>query len=160
MVADVVLFNSHFNMESYLGSISGFFKTMPDFRPKGLAEQIRPKCEVLYFPIEFPENVPHDSQQLTAQVSHTSGTRMDFQSRTDVSPINQCSGNQTGVESRLSESRDCDNSETADDVVCASTSHGSHLRLSLNVDCQANENQRQSLQDGFRPLHVIWPHRW
>jgi len=30
---------------------------MPDHRPKGLAEQIRPKCSVLFFPVEVPHSV-------------------------------------------------------------------------------------------------------
>lgn len=57
LAADVVLFNSKFNMETFLGNIKSFFKTQPDFRPKNLREQIEPKCFVLYFPMNF-EDIP------------------------------------------------------------------------------------------------------
>jgi len=53
LVADIVLFNSKYNMESFQSNLSHFFKLQPDFRPKNLREQIEPKCRVLYFPLCF-----------------------------------------------------------------------------------------------------------
>lgn len=51
MVADVVVFNSHYNKNSFLGNISSHLRKQPDFRVTGLEEEIEPKCQVIYFPV-------------------------------------------------------------------------------------------------------------
>ncbi|XP_023723222.1 glycosyltransferase-like domain-containing protein 1 [Cryptotermes secundus] len=57
LVAEIILFNSKYNQDSFLDSISKF-KLQPDFRPKDLKQQIAPKCRVLYFPLKFPSLGP------------------------------------------------------------------------------------------------------
>jgi len=52
-VADELLFNSEYNLSSFLGNITKHLKTQPDFRPdaKTVVEKISQKSRVLYFPI-------------------------------------------------------------------------------------------------------------
>uniref|UniRef100_A0A182NUZ7 tRNA-queuosine alpha-mannosyltransferase n=1 Tax=Anopheles dirus TaxID=7168 RepID=A0A182NUZ7_9DIPT len=71
LCADTVLFNSRYNMESFLDSIQTFLNIVPNMSFKGVRDKIAPKCGVLYFPIEFGklstrsvENVEGESKPL------------------------------------------------------------------------------------------------
>jgi len=57
LVADTILFNSHFNLDSFLDNIGSFLKLQPDFKPdvSVLKQQIKDKSKVLYFPIKLPK---------------------------------------------------------------------------------------------------------
>ncbi|GAU99447.1 hypothetical protein RvY_10451 [Ramazzottius varieornatus] len=55
LVADVNLFNSQFNLDSFLSSIKPFLSRIPSGRPpRSVAGEIRAKCRVLYFPLVLP----------------------------------------------------------------------------------------------------------
>ncbi|KAL1237560.1 Glycosyltransferase-like domain-containing protein [Trichinella spiralis] len=55
LVADVIVFNSHFNMQSFLENIPHIFAYIPsDSKPKHVLERIALKSRVLYYPIDFP----------------------------------------------------------------------------------------------------------
>lgn len=51
--ADQIVFNSHYNMTSFLDNIRSFLNIAPDLKLKNLKEKLEPRCEVLYFPIPF-----------------------------------------------------------------------------------------------------------
>eukprot|EP01118_Nematostelium_gracile_P018409 TRINITY_DN8170_c0_g1_i2.p1 TRINITY_DN8170_c0_g1~~TRINITY_DN8170_c0_g1_i2.p1 ORF type:complete len:277 (-),score=48.98 TRINITY_DN8170_c0_g1_i2:21-851(-) len=65
LTADIVLFNSLFNLNSFLAAIPSFLKTLPEgqWRPKGIDELIRKKSTVLYFPIEMPIVIKHTKKE-------------------------------------------------------------------------------------------------
>ncbi len=59
LAADRLVFNSRFHQEEFLGGIAEFLKPMPDHRPVGLADGLRPKCSVVYPGIDCAELERH-----------------------------------------------------------------------------------------------------
>jgi glycosyltransferase involved in cell wall biosynthesis len=57
--ADLCLFNSAHNQDSFLEGTAEVLRTMPDARPAGLVERVAARCEVMSFPMEFP-HVPEE----------------------------------------------------------------------------------------------------
>ena len=59
LVANQVIFNSSFNLRSFLDNINSFFNLQPDFKPNTveIRRKIEDKSTVLHFPVKLPENV-------------------------------------------------------------------------------------------------------
>ncbi|XP_026073903.1 glycosyltransferase-like domain-containing protein 1 isoform X2 [Carassius auratus] len=149
LVADVVAFNSSFNMESFLSSISTFMKTMPDHRPKDLDQLIRPKCRVLHFPIHFPDV----TRFLPAHKRLRHSVWCD-----DIHAMATQSHHQTSAPSCPELTID---SEPPEKIVAEQS-----LEPASIPPCQKTlQNHPVSHPSGdekgnLQPLHIVWPHRW
>ena len=54
LAADRVLFNSQTHMDAFFGSLPGFIKMMPEYRPNWVVDQIQSKATVLYPGCNYP----------------------------------------------------------------------------------------------------------
>ena len=56
LVADVVVFNSQFNLSSFLSNLTPFLKSVPPPRPDAhrIQQLISNRAIVLHFPIQYP----------------------------------------------------------------------------------------------------------
>ncbi|MBN3287270.1 GTDC1 protein, partial [Polyodon spathula] len=146
LVADVVVFNSAFNMESFLTSIGTFMKLIPDYRPKDLEKIIRPKCQVLYFPINFP-NVKRLTKN--SDSGQEPGSCKKINATCQEAPLNPPGTPQELNRKEESEStvpyHEQDKEQPTFDP-CGKTG-------GMVEKCDGLTNQQ-------RPLHIVWPHRW
>ncbi|CAI9728136.1 Hypothetical predicted protein [Octopus vulgaris] len=161
VVADVVVFNSEFNKNTFLQNINRFLNIIPDYHPKNLMKKIAPKCRVLYFPLSFPD-CPTESL-LENKYSHlTHGCMMDKCLEKILKETEEC-----GSSSKLTEQI----SETSNEVL----TNGRQDKILVNgthsaVDCQNTVDYTSdktfepeilpSLQENGKILHIVWPHRW
>lgn len=53
LAADDIVFNSHFNKSSFLERVDSFLNISTDAKLRGIRAKIEPKCDVIYFPIDF-----------------------------------------------------------------------------------------------------------
>lgn len=55
MVADALLFNSFYCMQSFLPLIPAFLNKIPDYRPSAdVVKLLRAKARVIHFPVDLP----------------------------------------------------------------------------------------------------------
>ncbi|NXF01583.1 GTDC1 protein, partial [Smithornis capensis] len=178
LVADVVVFNSTFNMESFLTSIGKFMKLIPDHRPKDLEKIIRPKCQVLYFPVKFPDvsrfmpehKLSHlekvigvkgngdayqlkglEGQQKSRAVMKTSNT--NYKSGLCESQPGLGTTQHEGLPSPLTAPLRLIQTEASESTNPCQEGDKQHLTFNLPNILSGQDYQQ-------RPLHIAWPHRW
>ncbi|XP_029790494.1 glycosyltransferase-like domain-containing protein 1 isoform X1 [Suricata suricatta] len=172
LVADVVVFNSVFNMESFLTSIGKFMKLIPDHRPKDLESIIRPKSQVIYFPIRFPDVNRFMPQHKTTHLQKILGLKGNggAASSKTLAFQQEQKGSENLLKNLNSESGPCN---AAQENLGTPSTQEPDLRTCRSSDNSSShpEEEKQNMtfhpcdiRDGIddpqRPLHIVWPHRW
>nr|XP_056717423.1 glycosyltransferase-like domain-containing protein 1 isoform X1 [Euleptes europaea] len=180
LVADTVVFNSAYNMESFLSSIGKFMKLMPDHRPKCLEKIIRPKCQVLYFPVKFPDVSRFMPEHKLAHIKNMPGAKGNGTTCPFMSlPVQEKNNRTVGLTKNSNSDLMLFDYKTQTEC-CTPLQERLHNPLTTPKElteltpskctshCQ--EDQPQStcnlcrtpggLECQQKPLHIIWPHRW
>ncbi|XP_073740466.1 tRNA-queuosine alpha-mannosyltransferase isoform X5 [Callorhinus ursinus] len=160
-------------MESFLTSIGKFMKLIPDHRPRDLESIIRPKCQVIYFPIRFPDVSRFMPKNKTTHLQKILSLKGNGGTAPSMAlPFQQ---EQKGSENFLKNS----NSESGPRNAAPQENLGSSLtqesdwrtcNSSDNSSSHHQENTQNTtfnprdilggIDDPQRPLHIVWPHRW
>ncbi|XP_064926337.1 tRNA-queuosine alpha-mannosyltransferase isoform X2 [Columba livia] len=171
LVADVVVFNSAFNMESFLTSIGKFMKLIPDHRPKDLEKIIRPKCQVLYFPVRFPDVSRFMPEHKLAHLQKVIGVKRNGDAyQLEGLPGQQKSGDLMKNSNAHGESGLCTPEHEGLPSPSPAPERPNKAGASESTNpCQEEDKQHLTfnlcnIMSGWdsqqRPLHVAWPHRW
>ena len=151
-------------MESFLGSIKSFLKLIPDNRPKGIPELIRPKCSVVNFPMSYPdlpdndgisENGSKNAISNKVAVKNTSSKKVKLTcTQGEVEPKVDINHTKCVTQmSDLQEPQTCKGnviSSNESDFEKEDSKPEGRVGAALNVHGP----------DDKKPLHIVWPHRW
>ncbi|XP_008583184.1 PREDICTED: glycosyltransferase-like domain-containing protein 1 isoform X3 [Galeopterus variegatus] len=163
-------------MESFLTSIGKFIKLIPDHRPEDLESIIRPKCQVIYFPIRFPDvsrfmpkhKTTHLMKMLSLKgnSSATLSTALPFQpkqrdSENLLKSFNSEYGAHSGLDTVQQENWRNSSAQESELKKSNSSDNSSSLRGENKQNVTLNPCDILSgVDDQQRPLHIVWPHRW
>ncbi|XP_064612718.1 tRNA-queuosine alpha-mannosyltransferase-like [Liolophura sinensis] len=176
LVADVVVFNSQYNRDSFLGSIKTFLNIIPDQKSLQLEEQIRPKSLVLYFPLNLSHIAKEGSLSELVNddldVDGKNGEKVTSQktciSMSDCEPTTTtygCHGDKMTITKGFHDNQCSNNSAISESVTCDVYHENLDRKKKKAANFQAKScgNQTKSVEDGIgvqKPLHIVWSHRW
>ena len=145
-------------MDSFLNNLDSFLKQMPDHRPKNLSRLIRPKCQVVYYPLELSFHDPHLQQLIELKTQKND----QKEQKKEEEEIKREEEEKRQKEEEKEETEDVTNSykdnaaSTAVSVVSVETVK-STCSLATPSPALAADQSRLSVHT---PLHIVWPHRW
>ncbi|XP_067328873.1 tRNA-queuosine alpha-mannosyltransferase isoform X3 [Anolis sagrei] len=181
LVAEIVVFNSAYNMESFLTSIGTFMKRIPDHRPKHLEQLIRPKCQVLYFPMRFPDVSRFMPEHKKTHVEKAPGSNANENISAPHFMDLPFQEKNTGISDSTSlDSSDCGpGNDEVQSGFCSLLPKRLHNPSATLEDMNKPTSERTNICEENRklmtcalscipeeldyqqkPLHIVWPHRW
>lgn len=149
-------------MSSFLDSIDIYLKLMPDYRPKGLADLIRPKCRILYFPLELPtsdlggakrKNTQREPELTAGEGAVTVSTPQQGPPEAAISSPNV---KEVNADAKYSQKSMLTPGITEDGLRACSSPKESSVDCDSTGGCGSPRSQIAET----RPLHILWPHRW
>lgn len=145
-------------MESFLCSIKKFFKLMPDYRPKDLEDDIRPKCRVLYFPMHY-EQIKQFQNETKGSDHHK--TSSDASVTEDLPQSEYSQSIPVCMDSKvilLSCQKSLPTTETEPDNKKLNFAAVGKQGRDDSDSCIPTETGGD--RQNFKCLHIVWPHRW
>ncbi|XP_072114723.1 tRNA-queuosine alpha-mannosyltransferase isoform X5 [Mobula birostris] len=167
-------------MESFLKGIGSFMKLIPDHRPKDLEKLIRPKCQVLYFPIRFPDVTRFLPAHKLCQTPQMTGVQ-DIENGKGLEGLialqkykhdDELMRNSSVLEPHPAERREGLSSptESLEELNHIKKSEGTsayhggedkeHMAFNLCSRLSCNSEENYNVASQYKPLHIVWPHRW